>query len=87
MKFSALELQEYLDTYNTKEEATLSVIEDPPTFLLVEPNNLFFSSHVIICFQILSGLGTARTRFPGAPVRLWSLASLEILRRRYRREI
>ena len=26
VKFSALELQEYLDTYNTKEEAALSVI-------------------------------------------------------------
>lgn len=25
MKFSALELQEYLDTYNTKEEAAVSV--------------------------------------------------------------
>lgn len=25
MKFSALELQEYLDTYNTREEAALSV--------------------------------------------------------------
>lgn len=25
MKFSALELQEYLDTYNTKEDAALSV--------------------------------------------------------------
>lgn len=26
MKFSALELQEYLDTYNSKEEAAVSVI-------------------------------------------------------------
>lgn len=43
MKFSALELQEYLDTYNTKEEATLSVIEDPLAFLLFEPNIFFFS--------------------------------------------
>lgn len=25
MKFSALELQEYLDTYNTREDAALSV--------------------------------------------------------------
>lgn len=29
MKFSALELQEYLDTYNTKEEAALSVAKPP----------------------------------------------------------
>lgn len=27
MKFSALELQEYLDTYNTKEEAAVSVTQ------------------------------------------------------------
>lgn len=27
MKFSALELQEYLDTYNTKEEAAVSVVQ------------------------------------------------------------
>lgn len=37
MKFSALELQEYLDTYNTKEEAALSVakplnITEKPVF-------------------------------------------------------
>lgn len=83
MKFSALELQEYLDTYNTKEEATLSVISEPLAFLSFERNDsFFFSSHVILFFQILSGSGTARTHFPGAPVRLWSLASPEILRRR-----
>ena len=27
MKFSALELQEYLDTYNTKEDAAVSVTQ------------------------------------------------------------
>lgn len=42
MKFSALELQEYLDTYNTKEEATLSVILDSLSFVLFEPNNSSF---------------------------------------------
>lgn len=29
MKFSALELQEYLDTYNTREEAAVSVTQPP----------------------------------------------------------
>ena len=29
MKFSALELQEYLDTYNSREEAAIMVRRDP----------------------------------------------------------
>lgn len=33
IKFSALELQEYLDTYNTKEEAALSVMKYHYVFL------------------------------------------------------
>lgn len=38
MKFSALELQEYLDTYNTKEEAAVSVTQ--------HIINLFFHANV-----------------------------------------
>lgn len=57
MKFSALELQEYLDTYNTKEEATLSVILDPLVFLLVEPNN---SSFFLLTSQFSSKFSVAQ---------------------------
>lgn len=34
VKFSALELQEYLDTYNTREEAALSVNSPLHSFTL-----------------------------------------------------
>ncbi len=42
MKFSALELQEYLDTYNSREEAAVSVTR-PLLLLLI--NQLFFFFH------------------------------------------
>lgn len=93
MKFSALELQEYLDTYNTREEAALSVTKPrnitdkliiqtskistiPPLFHPLPPLLLTYMSS-------FSGWGTVRTHFPGAPVTVWSPASLETQRRRY----
>lgn len=39
VKFSALELQEYLDTYNTREEAALSVNSPLHSFTLQKNNN------------------------------------------------
>lgn len=36
MKFSALELQEYLDTYNTREEAAVSVTHPPYVIDLID---------------------------------------------------
>lgn len=67
MKFSALELQEYLDTYNTKEEATLSVIEDPLMFLSCIPTVLafFFSHHYFI--TISQWLRNCKDTFPRCP--------------------
>lgn len=96
MKFSALELQEYLDTYNTREEAAFSVnkalhinmflfkISTIPTF---SKWIIFYIHRNNLVFLSFSGWEIVRTHFPGALVTLWSPASLETQRRRYTTEL
>lgn len=47
MKFSALELQEYLDTYNSKEDAAVSVIQ--PQISLIDLFFFFAKVSLIKC--------------------------------------
>lgn len=49
MKFSALELQEYLDTYNTKEDAAVSVTNLDSSLM----NQLFLCDSILFVFTSL----------------------------------
>lgn len=63
MKFSALELQEYLDTYNSREDAAVAVIlclRVTDIFLLLFINkrlrNSYFKLFLIICLSVAEEL-------------------------------
>lgn len=67
MKFSVLELQEYLDTYNNRKDATLSVrpLNIALLYLDISQNSSF--DVVVMISVIYSGLITAKPHFPEVP--------------------
>lgn len=72
MKFSALELQEYLDTYNTKEEAALSVakplnITDQHVLLEQNIHHLPSLSPPPTLLFLLQWLRNCKDTFPRCP--------------------
>lgn len=81
MKFSVLELQEYLDTYNNRKEAALSVRSSVVTPL--SPIKNVFEVVTLLCFCLsFSGSATARPHFPEVLGGRWSHVSQWNMRRR-----
>lgn len=82
MKFSVLELQEYLDTYNNRKEAALSVRSSVVTPLSPTLKNVF-EVVTLLCFCLsFSGSATARPHFPEVLGGRWSHVSQWNMRRR-----
>lgn len=70
MKFSALELQEYLDTYNTKEEAAVSVSH--PVYIFKKNANTWLTFSLTLLFFtpsffFLQWLRNCKDTFPRCP--------------------
>lgn len=82
MKFSVLELQEYLDTYNNRKEAAVSVRLPAFPLSVHHFNSLFITSRV--AFISFSGCGTARLLFREVQETGLSRTRIPKLKRRYK---
>lgn len=86
MKFSVLELQEYLDTYSSREDAAITVRWIYNTFILSQPKQLQSSLlqylfHLCVSVSF-SGFRIANPRFPGVLMMEWLPVNLETQKRR-----
>lgn len=71
MKFSVLELQEYLDTYNNRKDAALSVRPLNIAFPCLDISRNSSVDLIVMIPVIYSGWITARPHFPEVPEALW----------------